>query len=262
MSFSCPDLDLEMAFQVARQFGYSGFEPRIDAGHKHGIELAADKGFLSESKLLVEKYGISICCIATSCSFSNPETVSENLDLAKRCINLASEVNSPSIRIFGGSIPDGISREKSSYCLTESLIKLSVCAAMHNVAICMETHDGWCDPKNVAHVMKCVAHKYIGVNWDIMHPVLSLGDTIENSFEILRPWILHVHIHDGSATEEGLDFTPIGTGKIDHRSAIMLLKDMDYKGYISGEWIDWEPYEIHLPRELETLKKYEIENHF
>ena len=27
----------------------------------------------------------------------------------------------------------------------------------------------------------------------------------------------------------------------------------------SGEWIGWEPYEVHLPRELAMLKKYESE---
>ena len=35
---------------------------------------------------------------------------------------------------------------------------------------------------------------------------------------------------------------------------------ISYDGYISGEWINWEdPYEVHLPRELATLKRYESE---
>jgi hypothetical protein len=39
-----------------------------------------------------------------------------------------------------------------------------------------------------------------------------------------------------------------------------LLLTINYEGYISGEWIGWsDPYEVHLPRELATLKQYEKE---
>ena len=37
------------------------------------------------------------------------------------------------------------------------------------------------------------------------------------------------------------------------------MMEIDYPGFISGEWINWEPYEQHLPRELATLKGYEKE---
>ena len=52
---------------------------------------------------------------------------------------------------------------------------------------------------------------------------------------------------------------PIGEGAIDHRRALELLTEFGYQGYISGEWIRWEPWEVHLPRELATLKTYEKE---
>ena len=30
-------------------------------------------------------------------------------------------------------------------------------------------------------------------------------------------------------------------------------------GYLSGEWIGWEPYAVHLPRELAAMRAYERE---
>ena len=48
-------------------------------------------------------------------------------------------------------------------------------------------------------------------------------------------------------------------GIVDHKRALELLKEMGYEGYISGEWIQWEPAEVHLPRELATLKRLEAE---
>jgi hypothetical protein len=40
---------------------------------------------------------------------------------------------------------------------------------------------------------------------------------------------------------------------------VQLLRAAGYDGYLSGEWIDWEPCEVHLPRELATMRVYENE---
>jgi sugar phosphate isomerase/epimerase len=123
------------------------------------------------------------------------------------------------------------------------------------VTLCVETHDDWCDPAHVADVMRRVDHPAVGVNWDIMHPVRVGAATMAGAFAILRDWIRHVHIHDG--TGSGITFIPIGTGCIDHRRALECLDSIGYCGHLSGEWINWEPYDIHLPRELATMKHYE-----
>jgi sugar phosphate isomerase/epimerase len=257
MSFSCPGLDLDQIFHAAKRYGYAGFEPRLGSGHKHGIELDSGDAYLEEAKIKSEEYDISFCCIATSCSFADPSKTNVNIELAQRSIDLAAKVNSPAIRVFGGKIPEGVNRETSFEMIVEALIKLSDYASQRNVTICVETHDSWCDPRAVADIMKHVNHASVAVNWDIMHPVLTADYTIEASFEILRPWIKHVHVHDGLYADGRLKFLPISEGKVDHQTAIRLLKDAGYNGYISGEWISWEPYDIHLPRELSTMKKYE-----
>jgi len=38
-----------------------------------------------------------------------------------------------------------------------------------------------------------------------------------------------------------------------------LLHNHGYAGYLSGEWINWEPHEVHLPRELATLQEIATE---
>jgi len=49
----------------------------------------------------------------------------------------------------------------------------------------------------------------------------------------------------------------MGTGIVDTKRAMQLLASMGYEGYFSGEWINWEPPEVHLPREIETMRGYE-----
>jgi len=184
----------------------------------------------------------------------------DNIDLAKRSIDLAAEVGSPAIRVFGGTIPENFSRKKSFDLIVEALMKLKDYAIQRNVTLCMETHDSWCNPQTVADIMQIVNHSAVAVNWDIMHPVLSEEYTVEKAFELLKPWIRHVHVHDGLKSEKGLEFRPIGMGKVDHKTAIKLLKNSGYNGYISGEWINWESYKIHLPREILAMKNFENTN--
>ena len=49
----------------------------------------------------------------------------------------------------------------------------------------------------------------------------------------------------------------MGAGDYDNRRVVELLLGMRYDGYLSGEWIDWEPYAVHLPRELAAMHALE-----
>lgn len=258
MTFSCPQLTLDEVLALAKRIGYDGVEPRLVSGHKHNIEVDIDAAARREIKSKFADSGITACCVATSCRYADPANTRQMVDETLRCIDLAADVGSPRIRVFGGQIGKGIEREDAIKIVADALRSMADHAGNRGVTVCMETHDDWCDPKNVAAVMKQVDHPAIAVNWDIMHPVRTGFATIDESFQALKPWIRHLHIHD--ASKETGDLMPIGEGFIDHRRAIELLPEINYDGHLSGEWINWsDPYEVHLPRELATLKRYEQE---
>ena len=258
MSFSCPELSLEEILALARRLGYDGLELRISSEHKHEIDYDSTASFRTNCRDTAEKAGISLCCVATSCVYANPDTRETMTENTHKAIDLAGDIGAPCIRVFGGTIPEGISREQAIDGVAESFRSVADHAAERNVAVCMETHDDWCDPSHVAAVLRQVAHPAIAANWDIMHPVKTCNISIERSFEILKEWIKHVHFHDGKFDEnQKFGLTPVGQGMINHALAVKLLKNSEYSGFMSGEWIDWEPYEIHLPRELDTMRGYE-----
>jgi len=254
MSFSCPEFDAGDFIGLAKKYGFEGIEPRIDSGHRHGIEPGAPPSFLRSVREMSEENGIKICCIATSCMFSNPKTCGENIARAKQAIALASEVGAPAIRVFGGGIPENLEREKSFDFIVEALEKISDEADFGHVDVCLETHDDWCDPKWAAKIMRTVSRRHIAINWDIMHPALTSGYSMRDAFDEIKDWVRHVHVHDGMREEKGLKFMPIGEGEVDHAAALKLLRGFGYEGFVSGEWIAWEPCEIHLPREIAKLK--------
>jgi sugar phosphate isomerase/epimerase len=256
MSFSTPTLSLAETIEVARRYGYDGIEPRLDSGHAHGIEVATARQQREAIRDQMADSGIELACLATSITYADPAKSDEMIRQTIERIDLAGDLGVPAIRVFGGKIPEGISREQAIDLLVHSLSGVAGHAAEREVTVCIETHDDWCDPAHIAAVLERVSHPAIAANWDIMHPVRAGGATMDSAFEALKPWIRHLHIHDGSKSAPGL--LPIGTGDIDHRRALELLKTTEYDGFISGEWIGWEPYEVHLPRELATMKQYEL----
>jgi len=258
MSFSTPELSLTEMLALAKKLGYAGIEPRLQGGQGHKIEFDTPAAERQAIKVQAEDAGIALCCLATSCRYSDPEILAQQVEDTKQAIDLAGDVGSPRLRVFGGMIPEGVSREQALAQCVESLASVAAQAAARGVTICMETHDSWCDPAHVAAVLQAVNHPNIAANWDIMHPVRAGGSTMDNAFTLLKPWIKHLHVHDG-AISEPFTLLPIGEGAIDHKRALELLLTTDYDGYISGEWIAWEPYEVHLPRELATLQRYERE---
>lgn len=253
MSFSTPSLSLTEMLHTARRYGYQGIEPRLDAKHAHGVEVTTDAEQRKVIREQAREAGVELACLATSLRYADPSIAESMVSDTHERIDLAADVGAPVIRVFGGKIAEGLTREQAIELVAQSLAKVANHAARRGVTVCVETHDDWCAPADVAAVLRRVDHPAVAVNWDIMHPVRTAKVSIDSAFETLKPWIRHLHIHDGIGSE----LAPIGTGTIDHRRVIELLKGLGYTGFLSGEWINWEPYEVHLPRELAAMKAYE-----
>jgi sugar phosphate isomerase/epimerase len=259
MSFSTPEFSLEECLDAVKEYGYDGFEPRAQANHAHGVETDASPEKRKDIKTLSAEKGVPIGCIATSLRFADVPNRAQTVSDAFAFIDLCGDLGVPALRIFGGPIPEGMSREAAVDAVCDVYREVLANAEQKNVALCMETHDDWCDPKDVAEVLKRLDHPMAAANWDIMHPVRTGKAGMEESFHILKPWIRHVHVHDAGELGDKINLVPIGKGKYDHKTAVQLLRDNGYEGYISGEWINWEAANLHLPRELAALKRYETE---
>lgn len=68
-----------------------------------------------------------------------------------------------------------------------------------------------------------------------MHPVRAAGYAMAAAYEPIKPWIRHVHFHDGAIESGKSVLKPIGKGTIDHATAVGLLLRAGYAGYLSGE---------------------------
>ncbi len=256
VSFSGPQLTLGGLLDAARRYGYDGVDLRLDLQHRHGVELSASAAQRNTIRRQAVESGVALSCLATSCRLSGPDASAASRERLLRYIDLAADVGAPCLRVFGGEPVAAQERSAAIGRVAESLAAVSGEAQARGVAVCVETHDAWCLPDDLAAVMRRVNHPAIGVVWDILHPVRVHKIPIDQAFAVLQSWIRHVHVHDGMPNSTQL--APIGRGCIDHKRAIELLTLVAYGGFLSGEWINWsDPLEIHLPRELAVLKSYE-----
>lgn len=256
-SYSAPDRTLAELFTLARRYGYDGVEPRIDKGHRHGVEITTTQHERAAIRHQAIEAGTALCCLATSYAYSDPATAHANLTATLRVIDLAADVGAPLIKVFAGVLPPASSRASVTEQIGESLRTIAAYAEPRGVTVCVEVHDDWSNPLCMVDLLQRVDHRAVKVLWDVMHTLREGHATVDQAFRALQPWIEHVHIHDGLLRLDRLEFKPIGEGAFDHRRVVELLHAADYQGYLCGEWIDWEPAEIHLPRELATMRQYE-----
>ena len=259
MTSSCPDAGFDEVLALAIRHGYDGVELRISNGHRHGIEPESTASLRREAAARAADAGVALSCVATSCRFADPATSPEAEAEARQAIALAADLGVPRLRVFGGILGQGMTRQEAICHVAGHLSALAAEAGQAGVRLCVETHDDWCDPADVAALLQAVGHPAVRATWDLMHPVMTAGKSIDEAFETLRPWIEHVHFHDGKWVEGQRVMLPMGEGVIDHRRALSRLMEIGYGGFVSGEWIRWQPAHEHLPREIAALRAYERE---
>jgi sugar phosphate isomerase/epimerase len=257
MSFSAPQLRLDELLELAGRVGYDGIEPRIGSNHAHGIELDTSAAQRRAIREQAAASGIALCCVATGCRYADPATAADMVEDTRRAIELAADLGVSRLRVFGGALGQDLARAQAIELVADSLAKVAGDATAAGVTICLETHDDWTAPEHVAEVMRRVDSPAVAVNWDYQHTTRIAGTSVDQAFATLQTWIKHVHFHDGENRADKLIFLPVGAGDYDNRRVIELLLGMEYPGYLSGEWINWEPYDVHLPRELAAMKGLE-----
>jgi sugar phosphate isomerase/epimerase len=253
MTFSCPKASLDEALAMVRRFGYDGLEVRIGSNHAHGVEPGCDA---AAARAAAAGAGVAFATVATSCRFADANEHDGMIADAIAAVDLAAGIGAPAVRVFGGAVPTSISRDQAIANVAAGLRSVGDEAAKRGVTVVLETHDDWTHPDHVARVMEAAGSPAVAINWDPLHPLRQSGWTIDRQWERLRPWVRHVHVHDGLLRLDTLQLKPMGTGDIDHRPVIAHLKAAGYRGWVSLEWIHNDSPESHLPHEIAALRRY------
>jgi len=237
-TLGCPDWSLDELLSCAEENGYEAVELR---GLQDEMFLPQAPEFapsnVEATKSRFERAGCAVACLGASARFTpqEPNVRREMLDEVTAYADLAVALGAPMVRVFGGNIPEGVSRADCLKYAGEALRQAGEIAAERGVKLVLETHDAFSSGEQVAELLRAADSPAVGSLWDIHHPYRQ-GESLETTMEHLRSTLLHTHLKDSVEDGDKRRYTLLGEGDIPVLEALQLLKDEGYDGYLSLEW--------------------------
>jgi sugar phosphate isomerase/epimerase len=253
-------LSIEECIDLAAQQGFDGVEIL------HIQMTDESNAALQRIKQRAFSQGLDLCGFSTHQGFVSPDKAvrQKNIDHTKRCIELAYRLGIPTMRVNTGrwnttkSFDDlmknkGIEPRLEGYtddqgfewvidCLTQCLPTAEECG----VVLGLENH--WGLGREATGVIRII--DAIKSPW--LRATLDTGNFLENQYDqyqALAPYAAFVQAktYFGGGTWYTLD--------IDYDRVASILKQANYRGYISLEFEGQEDFHTAVPKSLELLRK-------
>ncbi|MBX2925654.1 MAG: sugar phosphate isomerase/epimerase [Chitinophagaceae bacterium] len=255
LSFStlgCPDWSFGEILDFAVAHDYQGIELR---GIKRQMDLTQCPEFnslnaIKDSRRQVADKKLKIVDLGSSAALHhiNKADRQKNIDEAKRFIDLAEALDCPYVRVFPNNLPKDDTRAAVMELIIQGLQVLGDHARGSKVTVLLESHGDVVRIADLEKIMTAVAHKQVGLIWDITNMWAVTREEPGDVYLRLNNYIRHVHIKDAKIAADGkLSYVLLGKGDTPIMQAIKLLHKNNYKGYYSFEWEKlWHP-EIDVP---------------
>ncbi|MEP6746454.1 MAG: sugar phosphate isomerase/epimerase family protein [Bacteroidota bacterium] len=268
LSFStlgCPDWTFQQIIDFAALHGYQGIELRgiqkqMDLSKCNELNSIAS---ISSTLTRMKEKKLQFVDLGSSAMmhFSEPAKRKENIDEAKRFIDLAQKINCPYVRVFPNNLPKDQDKQATMELIIEGLHSLGEYAKGTNVKILMETHGELVHSGDLEKIMQSVNHPQTGLIWDVANMWTITKEPPAEVYKKLKKYIYHTHIKDGKIVNGEVHYVFLGQGEVPIFEAIDLLQKNAYKGYYSFEWEKlWHPElaepELALADYPEAMRKH------
>lgn len=249
LSFStlgCPDWTFQQIIDFAAAHGYQGIELR---GILKQLDLPQCPEFSSPQNITdtvkrMKAKQLSFADLGSSCNLhlADPVKRKENLDGARRFIDLAQQIACPYVRVFPNNFPKEQEKQATIALIVKGLQELGDYAKGKNVRVLMETHGEVVYSEDLLNIMQQVNHPQTGLIWDIANMWTVTKEAPAAVYKKLKPYIFHTHIKDAKLVNGEPQYTFLGKGEVPVFEAIDLLQKGGYKGFYSFEWEKlWHP---------------------
>ncbi len=256
-----PDSTLASAASLGRRWGYSGIELRLIDGELIDPSMpAADRVRVKRAVTAAE---LPVVAVDSSIRLTDDDPGPE----LRRFLELASDWESPLVRVFGGALAAANPARQQQLRAAARVLESSVPLAERlGVAIGVETHDAFSASSLVAELLALVDQAAVdsgavGAVWDSHHPY-RMGETPAEVYANLGPRILLAQVKDARRLAgDDWQLVLLGEGEVPVRDMLGLLAAAGYPHWISVEWEKrWHPEieepEVALPQHLELLTKW------
>ena len=240
LSFStlaCPDFSWQDIYSMAKDLGFDGIEIR---GLGEDIYAVNAKPFIEgqveKTKAKLDSLGLEIPCLSSGCCLKYKENFEQVVyEITQYCV-LANKLNTPYIRILADQDPAPGGEVDHGY-IAETLRLLAGFAEQYEVMLLVESNGVYADTKVLRRLLDTVAHPSVAALWDIHHPFRFFNETPEETIANLGDYIRYVHVKDSIIVDGKIEYKLMGEGDLPLDTALKLLADRGYNGYISLEWV-------------------------
>ncbi len=223
------------AVELACRYNLDGVEIR-SVWEKGPHEL--DKKDIKEIKSIAGDKGLEICAISApfyKCSLDNESEIRRHIDILKRCIELANELDTRIIRGFtfwrNGSFEENLDRIVSKFEKPLDILE------RENFLLALESDPSVfaSDAAKLVNVIMNIDSPHIKALWDPGNDLFSPDNETPypDGYEIIKPYIIHMHLKDAVKLHDGKTTgAPVGEGQVDYKGQFKRLLTDDYKGYV------------------------------
>jgi len=247
-TLGCPAWEWNKILDFAQQHGFAAIELR---GIKGELDLPSNAlfapGRIAQTKSEIHSAGLKIANLGSSANLYYEEGAQrqKQLDDARRFIDLASALEAPYVRVFGGKDKSDTSVAPSDAVkarVAAGLRELGNYAAPRNVTVIIESHDHFTSSATLKDVLQAAGSDHVALLWDAHHTFATSNEDPEFTVKQLGPWIRHTHLKDSTGSGEDRKYVLTGKGNVPIERQIKALQGIGYKGYYCFEWEKlWHP---------------------
>ena len=237
-TLACNGWTLEKSLEVCRRYGIGALEVRMGLHPWSRLDLPEEE--YCRIFRAVEDAGMRVSDLGTSIVVreDDPAALAE----LERCAQIAGLWHCRGLRIMLGNFYARHSEPRkpmSREGILQWLKKADKIMEVWGTEVWIETHNEFATGRALRQLLQDAHTTHVRLLWDIMHP-LEAGETLEESYALMKPDLVHVHIKDGTPWPdpdmENYRYTSIGEGCVDIAAAVKLLRDGGYEGWYSLEW--------------------------
>lgn len=251
MAFStlgCPAWEWQKILNFAHDHGFKAIELR---GLQGSMDLPANPLFaadrIEQTKKETHAADLKIACVSSSATlyFEDAAKRDQQIADARRFIDLASALEAPYVRVFGGKaesdkspVPDQATKKR----VAAGLRELGQYSGSKGVTAIIESHDHFTSSATLKDVLQAADSEHVGLLWDAHHTFATSHEEPEFTVKQLGPWIRHTHLKDSVGSGEDRKYVLAGRGNVPIERQIKALQAIGYKGFYCFEWEKvWHP---------------------
>lgn len=266
-TLGCPKWEWKTILNHAAEHGYAALELR---GLLDEMDLPKSPQFtgakLKESLKDLAALDLKISDLGASARIGEPDAKKRaaQLDEARRFIDLAHELKSPYVRVFGGKLQPGQDKDEAIKRISAGFRELHEHAKGAGVTLLIESHDEFTDSPSLLKILQGANVSTAALLWDAHHTFAAANEPPAETYKMVGKYVRHTHLKDSKPGPKDRQYVLTGEGEVPVRETVKVLAANGYRGYYCFEWEKrWHPElpepEVVFPHFAQVIRGYLVE---